>query len=163
MGIRIKKVAGYGIQPFEASPEVLRKLDELCEMNLGEILSWIEKNSSSLKKTKGNSWFWEVSHLRELQGKGKFISNLAVYNPEMGIKDLLVLRPVSNEDSLRYNDLIDWLEERVEDPTPRVRFVEDLGIPPNNPGEPPVSVLAAALYLGIDPSRLRECVYTYWC
>lgn len=174
MGIRVHKAIGYGIRKFKPTLAFKQRYEDFCEMSRADFNEWVVANRPAIEALIGG----EPKHHFELDillcdnpkswayMKGASNVNYVLFQDEFGLKDALLIRPLtSSDDWYRYDDSIDYLEEQTKD-GPRVRWKFLKGsLYPNLKGEPPPSVAATCLYLGIPEvyAQLREALYVWWC
>jgi len=174
MGIRVHKAIGYGVRKFKTTLAFEQRREDFCEMSRGTFNEWVKANRPAIEALSGgdakkhfdldvllsceNSKSWAYQ-------KGANNSNYVLFEDEFGLKDALLIRPLtSHPDWYRHDDSIDYCEEHTKDgPRNRWKFLNQ-GLYPYLKDGAPTSVAAVCLYLEIPEvfPRLREALYVWW-
>lgn len=170
MGIRVHKSIGYGLRPFKAPEGFREKVNEACEMTLGDFAKWCKPRMDRILEfapdDRGRRMMFQRVDLLPLNKKHfkQGLSERIIYDDEFGFKDAIVLQPIAHDSWSRYDATIDWVEEgQFHGAKKRFRFVK-CGLYPHDLGKPPLSVAALMLWLGIEDQwpKLHEALYVHW-
>ena len=171
MGIRVHKAIGYGVRPFKAPKNLQDKVNEACEVTLGEFAKWCKEREDRIlefapKDDRGRRMMFQRVDLRPLNKehfKQSLVSRID-YQNEFGFKDAILIQPIAHDSWTRYDDTIDWVEETsFHQAKNRFRFV-NIGLYPHDLGKPPLVVAAILLWLGLEElwPKLHEALYIHW-
>ena len=183
MGIRVKKILGYGLQPFEPHAGWDNKCNQAYELTVFGFYTWCKENFGMIQEKLEFSRLTMIpfnveirAHLHVSKEDSQYnrkirkepLGRAFEYDSEFGIEDLLVLMPPEQVlQWRRFDDIIDFTEEtQVHEQKNRVIFLAK-GIDDHAKGNPPASVGALLIWLGIpDPLEafrsLQEILYVFW-
>lgn len=171
MGIRVHKCVGWGTQKFTAPEDFFDRIETLWEMSPRRLLTWCKKHRSQIdafypEKSESQlkmAWgLFEVS-MQDMKKEKHHASEVVSFDPEFGFENSILFSPLEMiKQTKRYDDLIDWLEER-DHAEPRWEWL-NRGIYPFDKGDLPITVVGVCLFLGITEviPELKEALYVYW-
>lgn len=123
MGIRIKKVIGYGLTNVKHdgyklddprinadSPFFLRD----GTLTLAGYINFLEGKTGDdgrHNRDYGMEYYWLKNDDNRQRRGHRDPEGCVHWQPEYGLPNVLLLRPVANDDWSRYDDTIDWIEE----------------------------------------------------
>lgn len=200
MGIRVHKAVGYGLRNFTPPKGFARRLAKLHNIKPDAFYAYTKANKAEIVELAASVWkpyplTFQTDTPREVIEKtaknialGNLISlspdfgekvpmyRSVIFNPEGGIKGAILLTPPSCPEWHRYDDLIDWIEERqptggtsvvtnIPESEPRNRFeVINAALHPYNYRSPPSPVAALCHFLEVPDlmPQLTEALYVYW-
>lgn len=177
MGIRVHKVMGYGLHnalPTKKARKAFReRYEAFQEMSREETLAWVKENRQAIEALHpaGAEKHMELDCLFAGPGtigedEDSCGTQRLFWEPEFGKKGAILIRPLWGcKQWHRYDNLIDHIEEQEasEDMPVRWEYLTK-GIYPYGWRQPPASVAAVCLFLGIEHlyPRLKEALYVYW-
>lgn len=170
MGIRIRKVLGYGVQDFK-SPELAGILDR--EESILDFVSFCkeQKDLLEVKHPITSSLAMSFTLLEDKDLENYFVYNIINHDDEFGIPGVMVMIPPEwynhneVESWYRHDNIIDYMEETTIYPDAEPRVVElNYGIYPYSKGEVPLILKALCRYINQEDlyTRLKEMLYVYW-
>jgi hypothetical protein len=173
MGIRVRKSIGYGLRGFKPSKTFLRKQELSYETTLQDFAKWCVEHKEYIfalipvdDRARRALFNVDIKTLTEKKRAKDILGLYCLFDNETDDQDTLMLLPLNRlgETWTRYDDSLDYHEE-VELHGGKDRFVSFAhGIFPYDKGEPPLTVAALALWLGIPEiwPKLHEALYVYW-
>lgn len=164
MGIRVHKAVGYGMRGFKAPEDFGDRIEAAClsrEDWADRVLT--DPAVAAIHSERERSTEAFLLRARSID-KGLYHgAHVVVFDEEFGFDDaILICPPRLLPGAHRYDDLLDWLEERGEC---QPRWVDlALGIYPYDKGVIPPSVTAVLSVLGILNLRasFTESLYVKW-
>lgn len=171
MGIRVHKIVGWGTQSFSAPKGFSAKQENLWGMTPARLLSWCKRHQNEINAFLSNksgthrqmAWVLFEASMKDMKKGKHYVSEAVSFDPEFGFENSILFSPLEMIDQTkRYDNLIDWLEER-DHAEPRWEWLTR-GIYPFNKGDLPLSVIGVCLYLKIPEviPELKEALYVYW-
>ncbi|KKW13055.1 MAG: hypothetical protein UY48_C0005G0011 [Candidatus Gottesmanbacteria bacterium GW2011_GWB1_49_7] len=180
---RVHKAVGFGLDDFQAPDNFNDQISALDEMTVGEFVAWSVIYRDTIETLAGvcndgyyragTSFQWE---LERFQNSLKDPRRSVVWNPEFGMKDVVLFIPLSvcreeGRSWYRYNDTLDWVEEAAlrhkcnwcQEVSPQNLYPYYIN-GHKGCGDTPISVAAIMLFLGIEDQikNLKGLIYVYW-
>jgi hypothetical protein len=171
MSMRVHKAIGYGMRGFKATSRFLENREVLCEGGWQALHDWAMAHASAIQDLHrdvfpdGAIAYFDLGFPTHKPDEG--LSRYVMYDDEFGYKDALLLRPlICSGDWHRYDDSIDYLEERRGGVPKTQRRWKSLktALYPYSFGHPPISITTLCMYLGIPEvlPHLQESLYVWW-
>lgn len=173
MGIRVHKSVGWGTQDFSVPKDFSDRMEILWEMSPARFFTWCKKHKSEIEvfltdksePQRKMSWFLFEGAMQDLKRAERkhHVSDMVSFDDEFGLENTILFSPLEIiGQTKRYDNLIDWLEER-DHAEPRWQYL-DRGIYPFDKGCLPISVIGICLLLKVPEilTELKEALYVYW-
>jgi hypothetical protein len=131
MSIRVHKAVGYGIRPFMAPEDFHTKIEEAYDLTLKDFTAWCHEKQECILNFVPDTdrirrMMFVECDLRPLNRRHfkELLGSRILYDAEFGIKDALLLLPLTHDGWRRYDSTIDWVEEtQFHDQKPRFEKV----------------------------------------